>query len=157
MITSCPHAHNAFKNRYPALGFNWPLEHVTPFLAKYLDGLNEDCRKEARKWSRWKAQQRYRTTDDGKQKRNGQGRRYRERIKGRKLPETEADNEAARVITQEHFFRLFLRPPRLLRGIYASAAKSLAALLLARLPACHGARSRTGAALETGAYLVRRY
>lgn len=39
VITSCPHAHNAFKNRYPALGFNWGLEHVTPFLAKYLDRL----------------------------------------------------------------------------------------------------------------------
>ncbi len=39
VVTSCPHAHNAFKNRYPALGFNWGLEHVTPFLAKRLDGL----------------------------------------------------------------------------------------------------------------------
>jgi len=36
VVTSCPHAHNAFKNRYPVLGFNWGLEHVTPFLAKYL-------------------------------------------------------------------------------------------------------------------------
>jgi len=39
VVTSCPHAHNAFKNRYPALGFNWGLEHVTPFLAKHLDRL----------------------------------------------------------------------------------------------------------------------
>jgi Fe-S oxidoreductase len=36
IVTSCPHAHNAFKNRYPALGFHWGLEHTTPFLAKYL-------------------------------------------------------------------------------------------------------------------------
>src|ERR1035437_7933966 len=36
IVTSCPHAHNAFKNRYPALGFNWGLEHTTPFLGKYL-------------------------------------------------------------------------------------------------------------------------
>ena len=35
VVTSCPHAHNAFKNRYPALGFCWGLEHVTPFLANY--------------------------------------------------------------------------------------------------------------------------
>jgi Fe-S oxidoreductase len=39
VVTSCPHAHNAFKNRYPALGFQWGLEHVTPFLATYLDRL----------------------------------------------------------------------------------------------------------------------
>ncbi|MBZ5618624.1 MAG: (Fe-S)-binding protein [Acidobacteriia bacterium] len=39
LVTSCPHAHNAFKNRYPTLGFHWPLEHTTPFLAKYLDRL----------------------------------------------------------------------------------------------------------------------
>ena len=39
VVTSCPHAHNAFKNRYPAIGFNWGLEHVTPFLAKYMDRL----------------------------------------------------------------------------------------------------------------------
>jgi len=39
IVTSCPHAHNAFKNRYPALGFNWGLEHTTPFLGKYLDRL----------------------------------------------------------------------------------------------------------------------
>ncbi len=34
IITSCPHAHNAFKNRYPALGFNWPMEHTMPYLAR---------------------------------------------------------------------------------------------------------------------------
>jgi Fe-S oxidoreductase len=39
IVTSCPHAHNAFKNRYPALGFHWGLEHTTPFLAKYMDRL----------------------------------------------------------------------------------------------------------------------
>jgi Fe-S oxidoreductase len=36
VVTSCPHAHNAFKNRYPALGFNWELEHTTPFLGRHL-------------------------------------------------------------------------------------------------------------------------
>src|ERR1041385_4093386 len=89
------------------------------------------CRKAARKWSRWKAQQRYRATEAGKQKRNGQSRCYRERVRSQKLPEPEAVNEAARVITTEDFFRLFLRPARLLRAIRTAAAKSLAALLLA--------------------------
>jgi hypothetical protein len=69
-----------------------------------------DCRKAARKWSRWKAQQRYRETASGKKKRNGQSRRYRERVKSRKPPETEAVKEAARVIPTEHFFRAWLRP-----------------------------------------------
>ena len=55
------------------------------------------CRKAARRWSRWKAQQRYRATPSGKAKRTDQSRRYRERIKTRKPPEPEADNEAARV------------------------------------------------------------
>jgi Fe-S oxidoreductase len=36
VVTSCPHAHNAFKCRYQTLGFNWELEHTTPFLARHL-------------------------------------------------------------------------------------------------------------------------
>jgi len=116
-----------------------------------------DCRKAARRWSRWKAQQRYRATKAGRQKRNRQSQCYRERVKSRKTPEPEAVNDRARVITTEHFFRPLLRPSRLLRGIRASAAKSFAAFLLARVPARAGARPRTRAALETGAPLIRRY
>jgi hypothetical protein len=93
-----------------------------------------ECQKAVRKWSRWKAQQRYRATKSGKEKRTDQSRRYRERIKSRKPPEPEADNEAARVITPGHFFRPFLQSARLLRGIHTPAAKSTATLLLARLP-----------------------
>ena len=66
---------------------------------------SEPCRKAARKWSRWKAQERYRATTAGQQKRNGQSRRYRERVRSRKRPEKEAVAEAARVITKEYFFR----------------------------------------------------
>ena len=84
---------------------------------------SEECREAARKWSRWKAQQRYRATRAGKQKRNGQSRRYRERVKSRKPPEPEAVNEAARVITTEHFFRSLLRPAGLLRGIRARSGE----------------------------------
>lgn len=112
-----------------------------------------ECRTAARKWSGWKAQQRYRATKSGKAKRTDQSRRYRERVKSRKPAAPEADNEAARVITPAEFFRSFLRPPRLLRGIRTPAAKSLAALLLVCLPARDGARARTGASLEAGAYL----
>ncbi len=112
---------------------------------------SERCREVARKWSRWKAQQRYRATRAGQRKRNGQGRRYRERVKSRKPPDPEAVNDPARVITAEHFFRSLLRPAGLLRGIRASAAKSLTTLLLPRLPARAGARPRARAALGTGA------
>ena len=112
-----------------------------------------ECRKAARKWSRWKAQQRYRATKSGKAKRTDQSRRYRERVKSRKPTAPEADNETARVITTKDFFRSFLRPARLLRGVRTPAAKSLAALLLARLPACDGDRPRKGAPLEAGADL----
>jgi len=75
---------------------------------------SEECREAAREWSRWKAQERYRATRAGKQQRNGQSQRYRERVKSRKRPEPEPVNEAARVITTEHFFRSLLRPARLL-------------------------------------------
>jgi len=112
---------------------------------------SQRCQSAARKWSRRKAQERYRETAGGQQKRNGQSRRYRERVKSRKPPEPEAVDDAARVITTEHFFRPLLRAARLLRGIRARAAKSLAALLFACLPARAGARPGPGAALETGA------
>jgi hypothetical protein len=71
------------------------------------------CREGARAWSRWKAQQRYRATATGQQKRNGQSRRYRERLRNRKPPAPAAVAGAARVIPIE-FFLVLLRPPGLL-------------------------------------------
>jgi hypothetical protein len=65
---------------------------------------SESCREKAREWGRWKAQLRYRATKAGRKKRNGQSRRYRERVKTRKPEEPEPVSGAARVITQEHFF-----------------------------------------------------
>ena len=114
-----------------------------------------ECREKARKWSRWKAQQKYRMTAGGKQKRNGQSGPYRERVKSRKPAEPEAVSDAARVITQTHFFRAHLRPARVLRAIRAAAAKSLAALLFRVVPASAGTRAGAGAALETGAHLIQ--
>lgn len=112
---------------------------------------SERCREAARQWSRWKAQQRYRATAAGQQKRSGQSRRYRERVQSRKPPEPEAVNEAARVITTEDFFRSFLRPARLLREVRAPAAKSLATLLFPGVPTRPGARLGAGAALAADA------
>ena len=118
---------------------------------------SDGCRKAARKWSRWKAQERYRESAAGQQKRNHQSRRYRERVRDRKPAEPEAVSEAARVITTERSFRSLLRPARLLREIRVPEAKSLAALLLARVQARAGARPRAGAALETGSHLIPTY
>jgi hypothetical protein len=116
-----------------------------------------ECREKARKWSRWKAQQKYRKTTGGKQRRNGQSGRYRERVKSRKPPEPEAVSDSARVITQEYFFRAHLRPAGLLRAIRTAAAKSVPAFLLPSVPARAGAGAAAEAALEAGAHLVRAY
>ena len=68
----------------------------------------------------------------------------------RKPPEPEAVDEAARVITKK-FFRGVLRPAGLLRKPRARAAKSLATLLLANVPASRGACPKAGTALERSA------
>src|SRR5262252_5013962 len=75
-----------------------------------------ECRRAARVWSLWKAQQRYRATAAGKEKRKRQTRRYRERIRERKQP---PPAEAARVITPD-FFRPLLRPSGLLPGFHCA-------------------------------------
>lgn len=64
---------------------------------------SERCREAARRWSRWKAQQRYRGTSAGKEKRNSQSRRYRDRVRSRETHAPKADGEGTRVITQNFF------------------------------------------------------
>jgi hypothetical protein len=52
----------------------------------------------------WKAQQKYRATAEGKEKRQGQCGRYRERVRTRNHPTPEeAVPEPARVITENFF------------------------------------------------------
>ncbi len=107
----------------------------------------DECRQAARRWSRWKAQQNYRATAAGKEKRNGQSRRYRQRVRSRQpAAPKETGPKAARVITPQ-FFRPLLRPARLLRRVRSAAALAPAALLFARLPARHGTSLATRAAL----------
>jgi hypothetical protein len=62
----------------------------------------DDCRSKARRWSRWKAQMRYRGTGPGKQRRKAQSGRYRQRIRTRRRSKS-ATNEPARVITAKNF------------------------------------------------------
>lgn len=107
-----------------------------------------ECRAAAREWSEWKAQHAYRATAAGKQRRNGQSRRYRKRVKERKPPEKEAVPEAARVISKE-FFRPLLRPAWLLCVLRALAAVAAATVLLAGLPARGRVRVGARAALAT--------
>jgi len=114
---------------------------------------SSSCQQAARQWSRWKAQERYRATTAGKEKRNGQSRRYRERVRNRSAEPVE---EPARVITKK-FFRVLLRPARLLRAVRSSAPKSLTTLLFTGVPSSAGAGAPTRAALETGAHLSRTY
>ncbi len=40
IITTDPHAYNAIKNEYPALGIRYPVRHYTQFLAERLDQLH---------------------------------------------------------------------------------------------------------------------
>jgi Fe-S oxidoreductase len=39
IVTADPHAYNALKNEYPALGISYPVQHYTQFLAERLDQL----------------------------------------------------------------------------------------------------------------------
>ena len=39
IVTTDPHAYNAFKNQYPALGISYPVKHITQFLVERLDQL----------------------------------------------------------------------------------------------------------------------
>jgi Fe-S oxidoreductase len=39
LVTSSPHAYDAFKYRYADYGFRYPLEHTVPYLAQHLDRL----------------------------------------------------------------------------------------------------------------------
>jgi hypothetical protein len=108
-----------------------------------------ECRRAARDWSRWKAQQRYRVTVTGQEKRRAQSRRYRKRIQIGREQLREAAEAAARVITID-FFRGSLRPARLLPRIHAQPEIAPATLLLQGVPAGSGARLAAGEALEEG-------
>jgi Fe-S oxidoreductase len=39
IVTTDPHAYNAFRNEYPALGISYPVQHLTQFLAERMDQL----------------------------------------------------------------------------------------------------------------------
>ena len=47
IVTSCPHAYDAFRYRYTALKFNYELMHVTPFFAQHLDRLKPMLKRKA--------------------------------------------------------------------------------------------------------------
>lgn len=48
IITTDPHAFNALKNEYPALGISYPIRHYTQFLAERLDQIKSLLKKESK-------------------------------------------------------------------------------------------------------------
>jgi Fe-S oxidoreductase len=48
IVTSDPHAYNAFKNEYPALGVSYPVRHYTQFLFEKLEQLRPLLKKEVK-------------------------------------------------------------------------------------------------------------
>ena len=46
IITTDPHAYNAFKNEYPKLGINYPVRHYTQYLVEKLDQIQSLLKKE---------------------------------------------------------------------------------------------------------------
>jgi hypothetical protein len=96
---------------------------------------SETCRRKAKKWRRWKDQQKYRATEPGKKKRQEQCQRRRERLK------KAASDAAAKVarVSPIKFFRPLLRPPRMPRKIPKNPTFSPATFLFAPMPARVGA------------------
>jgi len=116
---------------------------------------SDECGEAARKWSLWKAQLNYRSTQKGKNKRKEQCLHRRERIKNKKNCESETVHEAARVITTK-FFRSLLRPPRLLRDVQPHLQITEATLLLKRVPEGRGTCAGAGTAMEGSRYASRK-
>jgi Fe-S oxidoreductase len=48
IVTTDPHAYNAFKNEYPALGISYPVQHYTQFLAERIDQLKPLLKQEVK-------------------------------------------------------------------------------------------------------------
>jgi Fe-S oxidoreductase len=48
IITTDPHAYNAIKNEYPALGISYPVQHYTEFLAEKIDQLKPLLKQEVK-------------------------------------------------------------------------------------------------------------
>jgi len=65
---------------------------------------SRECRQEARKWYRWKAQQKYRAKPTGKMKRLAQSQRHRDRGKNSGKPAGEAVDGVAWVIQRKYSF-----------------------------------------------------
>jgi hypothetical protein len=108
------------------------------------------CREAARAWSRWKAQERYRATPTGQEKRRAQSQRYRERVRRKKEQPLEAAGAVARVITTD-FFRGLVRPAWLLRELRAEPEIATATVLFEGVPTGSPARLGAGAALARAA------
>jgi len=77
---------------------------------------SDDCRGKARKWSRWKAQRTYRAARHGKDKRQAQCRRYRQRTRAKRRHLARGKG-AARVITAKIFSSVAATGPAAMRRL----------------------------------------
>ena len=66
----------------------------------------EACRHAARRWRRWRASQKYRATENGKQQRRKQAKCYRERVRERQAASADADSprEGQRIASGQEDF-----------------------------------------------------
>jgi len=107
---------------------------------------SEACREQARRWREWKARRRYRQSADGKQKRQAQSRRYRERRKA------EPERKTAALSRREgHPYKIFFRAPcASLRAGSVTARVAMRGFNAAGGRPCSGFVPRPAAALWSG-------
>ena len=78
---------------------------------------SEACRRKARSWRRWHAGQRYRATEQGKERRRAQSRRHRERVRQRvALALAAAQETPATEATEATEPRVGQRPAKIVRN-----------------------------------------
>jgi hypothetical protein len=67
---------------------------------------SEACCRAARRWRCWRASQKYRATENGKQQRRAQSKRYRERVRERQAAsaDTESSREGQRIGSEQADF-----------------------------------------------------
>jgi len=107
---------------------------------------SEACREQARRWREWKARRRYRQSADGKQKRQAQSRRYRERRKAEPERKTAALS-GARVIPTKFVFVLPSLPSG--QGLVTAPDATTVSGALGGRP-CSGSVPRPAVALWSG-------
>jgi hypothetical protein len=77
----------------------WPRQWRSRYCSKA-------CQRKARRWQCWRSSQEYRATENGKQQRRKQSKRYRERVREREKGSADADSprEGQRIASRQEDF-----------------------------------------------------